>query len=115
MVVTLRRRRGGTETAAFDAVLVATGPAHGRILQSMPLAVGLAEQGLIQSDPSGLGILTHPSGHAIDQDGKAVDTLLIGGPLARDTFGELMGLPEVSLYARFIARELARWRSNLAT
>ncbi|HWJ74151.1 MAG TPA: FAD/NAD(P)-binding protein [Kaistia sp.] len=114
IVVTLRRRRGGVETAAFDAVLVATGPAHGGILQSLPLASSLAEQGLIQADPSGLGILTHHSGHAIDQAGKPVDTLLIGGPLARGTFGELMGLPEVSRYARFIALELAKRSSNTA-
>ncbi|SHE80947.1 Uncharacterized NAD(P)/FAD-binding protein YdhS [Kaistia soli DSM 19436] len=115
IAVTLRRRGGAIVKLDVDAVLVATGPAHGGIIRSLPVAASLAGQGLVQADPSGLGILTDASGHAVDQAGRPVADLLVGGPLARGTFGELMGLPEVSLYARFIAQALVTWRLSTAS
>ncbi len=110
IAVSLRFRHGGAAERIFDAVLVATGPAHGGILASQPILAGLAEAGLIRPDPVRLGIETGKDGHAVTADGRRAPDILIGGPLARGTFGELMGLPEVAAYAKFIADSAARWR-----
>ena len=50
---------------------------------------------------------TARDGRAIDAEGRRDPILFIAGPLARGTFGELMGLPAVSVYARFIAGQIA--------
>jgi len=104
------QRRGHTriETARFDAVINTTGPAHGQSLQLNPALSSLAEAGLIRADQYGLGIDTSPDSHAVGRDGRAVATILVAGPLARGTFGELMGLPEVAHHAQAVAAEIAR-------
>jgi len=110
MVVTLMSRGGGgSSEQRFDAVLIATGPAHGRILESQPLLASVGALGLIRPDPVGLGIDTAPDASALTSSGEAVPDILIAGPLARGTFGELMGLPEVAAYAGVIAERAAEW------
>lgn len=105
ILVTLRPRRGGAaDVRRFDAVLLATGPAHGSLLVRNPLLASLAARDLVRSDAAGLGIATDRDGGAT---GSASASILVGGPLARGTFGELMGLPEVAAYARFIAEQAA--------
>lgn len=109
------QRRGQTriETARFDAVINTTGPAHGQALQLNPALSALAEAGLIRTDQYGLGIETSLDSRAIGRDGKAIATLFIAGPLARGTFGELMGLPEVARHAQAVAVEIARLLDTL--
>ncbi|WP_136618305.1 MULTISPECIES: FAD/NAD(P)-binding protein [Mesorhizobium] len=104
------QRRGQTriETARFDAVINTTGPAHGQALQLNPALHSLAEAGLIRTDQYGLGIDTSLDSRAVGRDGKAVSTLFVAGPLARATFGELMGLPEVARHAQTVAAEIAK-------
>ncbi|TGQ65535.1 MAG: FAD-dependent oxidoreductase [Mesorhizobium sp.] len=107
LVVSFQRRgRTAIETVRFDAVINTTGPAHGQALQSNPALRSLAEAGLIKADAYRLGIDTSPGSRAIGRDGKSVATLLVAGPLARGTFGELMGLPEVALHAQTVAAEV---------
>ncbi|MBB4200814.1 hypothetical protein CCR94_10095 [Rhodoblastus sphagnicola] len=106
--VTLRLRHGREVVEKFDRIVVATGPAHGDVIHSQPYLQKLAAQGLIAPDEVGLGLQTTTSGRAIGADGEVSATLFIAGPLARGTFGELMGLPQVTLYARFIAEEVGR-------
>lgn len=103
-----RRGQTGIETVRFDAVINTTGPAHGQALRLNPALRSLVEAGLIRADAYGLGIETSLDSRAISRDGKAVATLFVAGPLARGTFGELMGLPEVARHAQAVATEIAR-------
>ena len=107
--VDLRPRRGRDwNRETFDAVVIATGPAHGTVFETNPLLKQVGETGLARPDPLGLGIDTDLQGHAIGRDGHAVETLFVAGPLARGTFGELMGATELTRYARTIADTIAR-------
>lgn len=104
------QRRGQTriETARFDAVINTTGPAHGQALQSNPALRSLAKAGLIRLDAYGLGIATSLDSRAIGRDDAIVAGLFVAGPLARGTFGELMGLPEVARHAQAVASGIAK-------
>lgn len=105
--ITLRDRHSGAlSDATFDAVITATGPAHGSVLSSQPLLAGLRDAGDLTPCPTGLGIACDRHSRAIRRDGRAEPTLLIAGPLARGTFGELMGLPQVADHAFLVASEL---------
>jgi uncharacterized NAD(P)/FAD-binding protein YdhS len=109
------QRRGQTriETTRFDAVINTTGPAHGQALQLNPALRSLTEAGLIRADQYGLGIETGLDSRAVGQDGRTVTTLFVAGPLARGTFGELMGLPEVARHAQTVAAEVAKLLETL--
>lgn len=113
--VQLRERRTGkTREQQFDTVVITTGPAHSISISSDPLLSSLVREGLVRADPTGLGLETDSEGHAIGVDGLRNSTLLIAGPLARGTFGELMGLPEVTRYAAFIAARVTDWINSAA-
>jgi uncharacterized NAD(P)/FAD-binding protein YdhS len=86
----------------YDAVVVTTGPGHGGILASQPFLAELSENGYLELDPTGLGLSCTRSSEAIGSIGVS-PSLLIAGPLARGTFGELMGLPQVTEHAVFVA------------
>jgi uncharacterized NAD(P)/FAD-binding protein YdhS len=111
--VDLRPRRGRDWTReTFDAVVIATGPAHGTVFATNPLLAQIGETGLARPDPLGLGIDVDLSGHAIGRDGAVAGALFVAGPLARGTFGELMGAPDLARYARRIAETIAREHSG---
>lgn len=93
----------------FDAIAVATGPAHGEVLHSIPFLAALQRDGLISSCVTGLGIACDTASVAIDETGRAMPGLYIAGPLARGTFGELMGLPQVTEHAIFVAGQLSSY------
>jgi uncharacterized NAD(P)/FAD-binding protein YdhS len=112
IVVGLRPRKGqgpAPTRLAVDAVVVATGPAHGGVIAGNPALASLAAAGLVTADAHGLGLAVDLRSHALDADGKPQDTLLVAGPLARATFGELMGLPQVTLHAEQVAEIVAEW------
>lgn len=107
--IAIRPRGGDTpETLRADRIVVTTGPAHARILSTQPFLAALAAAGHIKADPLGLGIACDAESRALDADGRPQPALLVAGPLARATFGELMGLPQVSAHAVSVAGELAR-------
>lgn len=106
--VDLRARRSRAwEPASFDAIILATGPAHGTVFSSNPLLAQLRDDGLARPDPLGLGIDVDLQGLALDRDGRAAERLFVAGPLARGTFGELMGVPDLARHARNIAETIA--------
>ncbi len=106
--IVIRSRGAGTDLGGeFDRVIVATGPAHRDISGAHPYLSGLETDGLVALDRLGLGLAVDLRGRALGRQGQATEGLLVGGPLARGTFGELMGLPEVSRYAIDLAREIA--------
>ena len=96
----------GTMIRDFDAVVVTTGPAHGGILDSQPFLSGLRADGVIHTDPARLGIACDAHSRALDPSDRPIDGLYIAGPLARGTFGELMGLPQVAEHAAAVAQEV---------
>lgn len=105
------RPRGQSEIIHryFDAIIITTGPAHGDIIGQCPPLAMLHEDGLIEMDPTGLGLhtsrdpRTDKTMRAINKSGRIIDDLFIAGPLARGTFGELMGAPEVTRYTQALA------------
>ena len=105
--VTLQpRHASGKLERTFDAVIVTTGPAHGGILQTQPWLNELAQEGFLALDPTGLGLACSEHSEALGPEGKVIPSLLISGPLARGTFGELMGLPQITEHTVFVAREI---------
>ena len=103
------RPRGQTEVRAerFDTVVVSTGPDHADILRSNPAFRSLAEEGLLEADPLGLGLKVTGRCRTVARDGTASETLFVAGPLARGDVGELMGVPEVVRHAERLAALLA--------
>lgn len=109
IVVSLRPRHARDEIEVrYDAVIVTTGPGHRSILASQPFLGGLAAAGTLHADSVGLGIAVDEDSHPIGADGAPSRSLYIAGPLARGTFGELMGLPQVTEHAIFVAERVAR-------
>lgn len=109
IAVGFRPRRGGRPVEGrYDAVVVTTGPGHGAVLSSQPFLAGLAAEGMLAADAVGLGIAVDEESRAIGPDERAISTLFVAGPLARGTFGELMGLPQVTEQADFVAARIAR-------
>jgi uncharacterized NAD(P)/FAD-binding protein YdhS len=101
---TLRVRRSRqTLQRTYDAVVVTTGPGHGGILASQPFLAELARGGYLELDPTGLGLSCTRNSEAVGPVAGVTPSLLIAGPLARGTFGELMGLPQVTEHAAFVA------------
>ena len=114
--ITLAPRRGsGPEIVEVDKVVVATGPANGSILQSQAWIAKLADAGHLRPCATGLGIACDRMSRAIGPKGVGQPDLLVAGPLARGTFGELMGLPQLSDHARGVAHDIARLVDTMKT
>lgn len=108
-----RRHVRHVETGTFDLVVNTTGPAHRDVIGAEPER-SLHEAGLLRLDAVGLGLATGEDGRAVGLDGRVVPGLYVAGPLARGTFGELMGLLEVTRHAEFIAAQIAAAAPGLA-
>ena len=106
-------RRGGPLLRDVDAVIVTTGPAHGGVVGSQPFLAGMAEAGLIAADPIRLGLSCDHEARILAADGQVIRGLFVAGPLARGTFGELMGLPQVSDHARLVAEAVAAFMAEI--
>jgi uncharacterized NAD(P)/FAD-binding protein YdhS len=100
----------GSEPAweRFDTIINCTGPDHSRVTETNPALASLKAEGVIVSDPHGLGVQTDLAARAIDANGMPQPKLFVSGPLARAAFGELMGLPQVSQHAALVAAEVQK-------
>ena len=102
--IDLQDRWSGARTRlTVDAVILATGPAAGRLFDRLPVLRSLHRLGAIRPDALRLGIETDRHGRAVGASGETDPRILVAGPLARATFGELMGLPEVAIHAVRVA------------
>lgn len=114
--VDLRPRRSRDwKRETYDAIVIATGPAHGTVFETNPLLRQIGDTGLARPDPLGLGIDVDLQGRAVGRDGHAAKALFVAGPLARGTFGELMGAPDLARHARNTAQHIAQNLSQTAT
>jgi uncharacterized NAD(P)/FAD-binding protein YdhS len=108
--VTLRLRGQQRHPEAerfFDAVVNCTGPDHGSVVQSNPVLRAMAGRGLLRAEAQGLGVEVDQLARVIAGDGTPSQRLFVAGPLARGYFGELMGLPQVSLQPERLAIYIA--------
>jgi uncharacterized NAD(P)/FAD-binding protein YdhS len=93
------KAEGVVQRHAFEWVVVATGPDHASVIGRQHYLAGLERAGWITADRHGLGIACDGDGGAIGLDGHPVNDLIIAGPLARGTIGELTGVPEIAAQA----------------
>jgi uncharacterized NAD(P)/FAD-binding protein YdhS len=105
------RRRGAPSLVErhFHAIVNCTGPNHSVIVSGNPALASLQAAGLLSADPLSLGIHVDRDSRVIGADGVGRETLLVAGPPARFTFGELMGLPQVTSQAKSVADEISAW------
>jgi uncharacterized NAD(P)/FAD-binding protein YdhS len=66
----------------------------------------MLEQGLIRSDPLGLGLDTSDSA-AVGPDGKAQHWLFALGPLTRPAWWEITAVPEINAQIDRLVRRIA--------
>ena len=104
----LPRHATAAEQIHADAIVNCTGPGHRTVVASHPLLRGLAACGALLADPAALGIWVDEESRVLRADGTAWANLFVAGPLARGTFGELMGLPQVNLQPRAVAARLGK-------
>ncbi|MBY0380577.1 MAG: FAD/NAD(P)-binding protein [Xanthobacteraceae bacterium] len=102
-----QRREQQWKPERFDALMLATGPGHASVVQTNPLLARLVGEGLMRPNIFHFGVDVDPEGHAISGAGGSQARLYVAGPLARGTFGELMGISDLADYAEKIARRLA--------
>ena len=107
LALTVRRHGGGIERIEAALVVNCTGPAHASVVASTPFLASLAAAGVLEEDPTNLGILTDGRGRVLDAEGLVTPGLFVAGPLARGAYGELIGLPQVSDQPRAVAAEIA--------
>lgn len=108
LAVSFRRRASEIEEGrSFDWVVIATGPSHGQVLQSQPHLSSLAADGILTIDSTRLGIACDEGARVVRADGKVEPEIYVAGPLARGTFGELMGLPQVTEQSVLVANAIA--------
>ena len=103
-------KAGHCGLAAWNRVVSIRKPSSGNraILSSQPFLETLAAAGVLQLDTVGLGLAVDDDSRAVGTSGEAAETLFIAGPLARGTFGELMGLPQVTEHALLVSENIAR-------
>lgn len=102
----IRPRGRRALAAAADVIINCTGPALDLRGTRQPLLADAMGQGLIRSDPLGLGIETADAA-TIDLQGAVSDWLFALGPLTRPAWWEITAVPEINAQADRLARRIA--------
>ncbi|HVW74231.1 MAG TPA: FAD/NAD(P)-binding protein [Rhizomicrobium sp.] len=103
----LIRPRGKRAMAVeVDAIVNCTGPLLDLRRAHHALLGGLLEQGVIRSDPLGLGLDTADSA-ALGADGKPQHWLFALGPLTRPAWWEITAVPEINAQIDRLVRRIA--------
>jgi len=105
------RPHGTVEQHRTQWLIVATGPDHENAIGDQPCLAELEHLGLVVKDRRGLGIECDQESRALARDGYPVEDLFIAGPLARGTFGELTGVPEIASQAETIVHRIMAMNS----
>jgi len=103
------RARGGNDvqTLLVDRVINCTGADYNPTRSRDPLMQSLLEDGLIASDPLGLGLRTSAYGAVIDSRSRVVSNLYYIGPMLRAEHWECTAAQELRVHAEHLARHLA--------
>ncbi len=110
LLVRVHPRRTARQVVAerrVGAIVACVGPGHVSVVDTNPVLRALAGAGALRADPYALGIEVDADARCIGANGRAAANLLVAGPLARGTDGELMGLPQVSTQPRAVAARVA--------
>jgi uncharacterized NAD(P)/FAD-binding protein YdhS len=107
-----RRPKDPTQHVTVDRVIITTGPSHGTVVDQNPALSSLSKQGLLQADCLSLGIRVDAFGQVINSAGVSEPTSLVVGPLAREQYGELMGLPQVATQPNAVAEHVALYLAS---
>ena len=99
------RPRGAARSERFEAGLLVncTGPAGGVAQPTEPLLASLSEQGLVRSDPLGLGVDVGADHRVITVAGQAQPTLFAVGPMTRGALWEINAVPDIRVQAVEVA------------
>jgi uncharacterized NAD(P)/FAD-binding protein YdhS len=113
VLVRQRRAPAALKSIPADHVIITTGPSHGTVVEQNPCLRSLAALGLLKADELGLGVKVDELGQTIGQSGASNPTLLVVGPLAREQYGELMGLPQVAAQPNAVAAHVASYLNSV--
>jgi uncharacterized NAD(P)/FAD-binding protein YdhS len=114
VVVLLRPRGEKAQAVNLDAIINCTGPMTDLRDTKHALLRDLLAQGLIGSDPLGLGLESEDG--AVRSTGDAVsDWLYALGPLTRPAWWEITAVPEINAQIDRLVRTIVGRPSDLAT
>ncbi|WP_159948713.1 FAD/NAD(P)-binding protein [Rhizobium sp. 18065] len=108
LVARIATRDGCDLTHRCQHILLATGPDFRDYGTHQNFLLALHREGLVQSDPLGLGLVCDRGGRIISLDGCPNTSLFVAGPPARPAFGELIGVPEIAAQAANLADTVLR-------
>ena len=96
----------------YDRIILATGPDFRRYCEHQRWLHDLDRDGVLRSDPLGLGLACDTAGRALAADGCPSMSLFVAGPPARAAFGELTGVPEIAAQASKLVDGILRMRAR---
>ncbi|MGN7293941.1 FAD/NAD(P)-binding protein [Rhizobium sp. SAFR-030] len=103
------RSRGSAEMNRIGAdwIVNCTGMERAGIRHS-PLLQTMAQRGLLQGDPLGLGVVVDDRAHLVAADGRVHPHIFAVGALTAGRFWEITAVPDIRVQAQAVASEIAQ-------